>query len=115
MGPLIAAHLAAQPYSADVLEIWDAVRTVGPFAFRILDDIASYVDAAESLGVGWEEALDEQIVQKILPKLKGTNSGVGVALERLVVLFQERYPLSHERSLQMLEGFHQYGFASYFA
>jgi 5-methylcytosine-specific restriction endonuclease McrBC GTP-binding regulatory subunit McrB len=112
---LIATHLAGTPYSDDVLDIWETVRSVGPFAFRVVDDIAAYVAAAEEVGVPWQEAVDEQILQKILPKLKGTNPGVRLALERLVELLEERYPLSSERSQQMLEGFHQYGFASYFA
>lgn len=109
------AHLAGRPYQDDLLVIWDAVKAVGPFAFRVLDEIHAYVEAAESMGVSWDEVLDEQIVQKILPKLKGTNAGIGESLEQLMLCTAGHYPLSHKRARQMLEGFHHYGFASYFS
>ena len=111
----LEAHLGDAPYQDDLLAIWDIVQGVGPFAYRVVDDIGSYVTASQELNIPWKTALDEQILQKILPKLKGTNPRVGLALERLVEVLEERYPLSHERAAQMLEGFRQYGFASYFA
>lgn len=110
----IAAHLSGAPYAVDVLSIWDAVRTVGPFAFRVVDDIARYVEGADAIGMPWEEALDEQILQKVLPKLKGANPDVVPALEQLAEILNDRYPLSYDRAQQMLEGIRQYGFASYF-
>ncbi len=110
----MAAHLAGAPYRDDILRIWEVVGSVGPFAYRVVDDIATYVAAAGQDGVSWEEAVDEQILQKILPKLKGTEPGVGIVLEELATLCEERYPLSHQRSRRMLEGFNRYGIASYF-
>lgn len=109
------AHLRNTQYRDDVLAIWDSVRFVGPFAYRVLDDIAMYVQSAGVIGIPWEEALDEQILQKILPKLKGTNPRVHLSLERLVDILEEKYPLSYQRASQMLERFQEYGFTSYFA
>ncbi len=110
----MAAHLAGAPYRDDILRIWEVVWSTGPFAYRVVDDIATYVAAARQEGVSWEEAVDEQILQKILPKLKGTEPGVGIVLEELATLCEERYSLSHPRTKRMLEGFNRYGIASYF-
>ena len=90
------------------------MHEVAPFSFRVLDEIGAYVRAAAPLGVSWEEALDEQLVQKILPKCKGANPAVGEALEQVVRLTMGAYPLSHAKAEEMLDGFHQHGFASYF-
>jgi len=111
----ISAHMMGRQYHDDLLAIWDAVSGVGPFAFRVLDEIHSYVAAAEALGVSWELALDEQLVQKVLPKLNGAKPGIETSLQQVILTTGERYPLTHKRAERMLEGFHHYGFASYFA
>ena len=107
-------HMGGAAYRAVVMEIWDAVSPVAPFAFRVLDDIGKYVSSAQSLKVGWEELLDEQILQKVLPKLKGTDPRVGDALAKLDDITTTRFPLSHEKVETMRERFKQHGFASYF-
>jgi hypothetical protein len=56
----------------------------------------------------------KQLVQKILPKRKGACPTVGKALEQVVRLTAGAYPLSHVKAEEMLDGFHQHGFASYF-
>lgn len=101
-------------YREALLDIWDAVADVGPFAFRVLDEVAAYVAGAEALDVPWDEAVDEQLVQKVLPKLKGADPAVGPALERFTAATVDRFPLSYARAAVMLEGFRQHGFASYF-
>jgi hypothetical protein len=111
---MLAAHLGERLYREDVLAVWDAVHVVAPFAYRVIDEIAAYIDEAEALGVPWPDALDEQLLQKILPKFKGADLRVGDALSTFVVLVLERYPLSHRKAAEMLEGFLQHGFASYF-
>ena len=77
----------------------------------MLDEIDAYVRAAEPLGVSWQETLDEQIVQKILPKCKGASPTVGQVLEQVVRLTAREIPLSHAKAEEMLDGFHQHGFA----
>jgi hypothetical protein len=110
----LVAHLAGRPYQADVMAIWDAVHHVGPFTFRVLDEMHAYVTAAATLGTSWEEALDEQLLQKVLPKIKGADPRVGDALSRIVELTEGRFPLCHRKAAVMLEGFRAHGFASYF-
>ena len=110
----IEVHLTGRRYQEDLLQIWDAVHQIGPFTFRVLDEIAGYVDGAAWLGVPWTEAVDEQLLLKVLPKVKGADHRVGTGLTQFVALTSERYPLSHDRAAQMLEGFKLHGLASYF-
>lgn len=110
----IEAHLTGKPYQAALMEVWDAVADVAPFAYRVLDEIAAYVQAAANLSVGWETALDEQLIQKVLPKLKGADQRVGSGLAGLADATSALFPLTHTKALEMKEEFERHGFASYF-
>ncbi len=107
-------HIGEASYREVLIQVWDVVHPIAPFAFRTLDEIAAYVDAAEALSVTWQEALDEQLLQKVLPKLKGTDIRVNEALEWLVKFTDATFLLSHTKVTKMLEEFRQHGFASYF-
>ena len=107
-------HMGGAPYRTAIMQIWDAINAVAPFAFRVLDDIGKYVASAESLGVKWEDLLDEQVLQKILPKLKGTDPRVGDALGTLSEITDGRFPLSHDKISAMLDRFRNHGFVSFF-
>lgn len=108
------AHLGEAGHGPLLLEVWDAVREVAPFAFRVADEIARYVEAGTRHGSALEELLDEQLLQKVLPKIKGTDPRVGAALERLEMLAEDRFPLTHGKVRRMRDDFQQHGFASYF-
>jgi hypothetical protein len=110
----LTTHLAGAPFRNDILEVWHVVRDVAPFAFRTADEVRSYVEEAARVGVPWQDAFDEQLFQKILPKLKGGDLRVETALKRLVELTADRYPLTHTKAQAMLDGFAQHGFSSYF-
>jgi len=111
---LLEQHLAGAPYSTVVLQVWDAVSEIAPFAYRILDEFGVYTQRAGELGIDWEEALDEQLVQKVLPKLKGADPRVGEALQRLVDITDTLFPLTKAKAELMLERFRRHGFTSYF-
>ena len=96
------------------MQIWDELHTIAPFAFRVIDEIKIYVKEAESLEVSWQDALDEQLLQKILPKLKGADDRVGVALKAFVNIVKEDFPLSYKKATKMLETLNHHGFTSYF-
>jgi hypothetical protein len=96
------------------MALWDAIHQVAPFAYRVLVEIDSYVEGAIHLQVPWEEALDEQILQKILPKLKGVDQQLEPAFRALVELTADNFPLSHAKLLKMQTGYLHHGFASYF-
>lgn len=106
-------HLGDVPYRDVLMDIWDAVHEAAPFAFRVLDEIKAYVDESKKFDVSWEEAVDEQLLQKVLPKMKGANLKVGEALEDLETL-TENFPLSRAKVQGMRQGFLQHGFVSYF-
>ena len=111
----LAERLDGQPHADELLAVWDVLETVAPFAFRVVDEIGVYVEAASSQGVAWPDALDEQLLQKILPKVRGLDPDVGDVLERFIALAEDRYPLSHVKAQAMLDGFNRHGTVSYFS
>ncbi len=108
-------HLAEAPHGELLLKVWDAVSDVAPFAFRVVDEIGHYMEGAAGIGASSEELFDEQILQKILPKLRGADPRVGDALVSLAeTLAAEDFPLSRRKIDRMRESFLQHGFVSYF-
>lgn len=111
----LRVHIGDEPYGDMLMDMWDAIHDVAPFAFRVLDEIKKYTTMAVDMGSTWQEAFDEQIVQKILPKCKGADLRIGNALRAMKeTLPAATYPLSHAKIAFMLEGFESYGIASYF-
>lgn len=110
----VERHLEGRPFSELVGGIWTALAEVAPFAFRVLDEITSYVDEAARISVGWEEALDEQLLQKVLPKIKGTDLRIAPALREVRELTADRFPLTHQKASTMLATFDEHAFTSYF-
>ena len=108
-------HLAGKPYADLLLDVWDNVHQVAPFAFRTLDEFSEYHAAAEELGVPWEQSVDEQLLQKVLPKFKGGELRVQEALEWLVARTDGVFPLTHEKASTMLAYCREHGFTDYFA
>jgi hypothetical protein len=110
----IKSHMDGRPYQDTLIGMWDAVHVVAPFGYRVLDDIADYVTKSNDLGVTWEQALDEQLMQKVLPKLKGADQRVRSCLSDLVELTESSFPLTHAKATAMRDEFAANGFASYF-
>ena len=111
---LLAAHLEGKVFEEALLEAWDAVEAVAPFAFRVIDEINRYVEESAAIGVDWAEAFDDQLLQKVVPKIKGTDRRIGGALEALAAQTETRFPRSHEKVTAMLVAFKTHGFVSYF-
>lgn len=97
-----------------VMAIWDAVSDVAPFSIRIVDEINRYVNEGVRIGMPWEEALDDQIIQKILPRIKGTDTRLGVMLQRLLDITINQFPRSHRKIQQINHGYQIYGIVSFF-
>ncbi len=111
----ILRHLGDSPLAEPLLSAWEALQEVAPFAFRVIDDIKAYVEGAEALGVVTEEALDEQMLQKLLPKIHGIDPRIEQSLTRFIELCADRFPLSAEKAGNMRTRFNDHGSASYFA
>ena len=111
---LIRDHLGEAPYAEHVLRVWDAVKDVAPFAYRVIDDIGVYTKEANELGIDWETALDHQIEQKVLTKVKGADPRIEAALNGLLEIAADHFPRTHVKVQVMLARYEQHGFTSYF-
>jgi hypothetical protein len=108
-------HIGNVPYRAILMDLWYKLLDIAPFSYRVIDEIESYVSLSSQVGLTWEEALDDQIVQKILPKIKGTSPETGTVLEDLLdMVSEERFPISYEKIAKMDKGYKTYGITSYF-
>jgi hypothetical protein len=111
----ILAILDEVPYKEIVIQIWDTIHEIAPFAYRVIGDMKKYIADAEKIGMSWEESLDEQILQKVLPKIKGTDIEVGTKLEELRnILEAADFQLSLKKVEKMMERYSNYGVATYF-
>jgi hypothetical protein len=111
----LRTQLEGLPYQDCVLTLWQAVWPVAPFAFRTVAEIKQYITAAASLSVSWQIALDEQIVQKILPRLRGSDSRLAPALETILALAQQHeLPLTLAKASTMYERWHSDGITRFF-
>jgi MoxR-like ATPase len=112
---LIVEHLDGEPYAQLVMRVWDGLQPIAPFGFRVLDEIKLYVGAATEIGTPWEIALDEQLVQKVLPRVRGADRRLEDGLEAfLAALDDGEFALSRAKAHQMREELGTHGFASFF-
>ncbi len=97
-----------------LMAIWDAVADTMPFSIRVVDEVDRYVNEAIRIGVPWEEALDDQIIQKILPRIKGTDIRLGTMLQRLNEITVNRFPRSNYKIQQLYYSYQTNGIVSFF-
>jgi energy-coupling factor transporter ATP-binding protein EcfA2 len=109
----VAAHMEGYPWAGTVMEIWDALVGVAPFGFRVLDEVNAYVIAATEIGTDPAHALDEQLIQKVLPRLRG-DASAGPAIDAFIGLTEGRYPLASAKARSMRAELNAHGFVSYF-
>ncbi|UQN08782.1 AAA family ATPase [Deinococcus sp. QL22] len=109
----LGTHLWEHAQSALLLGIWDVIHPVAPFAFRVMDEIIDYQRAAADLEVDALEALDDAVLQKVLPKLRGTDLRMLSALEAFVKLAEGPLPLSHAKAVRMRDLGAQHGIVSF--
>jgi len=110
----VASRIQIPEMKAVLMAIWDAVADVAPFSLRIVDEINRYVYEAVRMGLPWDQAFDDQIIQKLLPRIKGTDIRLGVMLQKLNDITANRFPRSHSKIQQLSYGFHNYGIVSFF-
>ena len=110
----VAKHMEGRPYADIVLAVGDALRSLSPFGFRVLDEIDQYVHAAAELGTPWPIALDEELVQKVLPRLRGADASLDEGLQAfLAALGDGEFVLSRAKAHEMRTEFARHGFATF--
>jgi energy-coupling factor transporter ATP-binding protein EcfA2 len=109
----VVAHMKGRPYQALLMAVWDSLRPVAPFGFRVLDEIDSYVTAAEELGTPWQKALDEQLVQKVLPRVRSDVSA-GQAIDGFLEALMGDFPLATAKASKMKADLEAHGYLEFF-
>jgi len=110
----VVEYIADEPYGDVLLRVWDALRPIAPFGFRVLEEMHHYVIAAGEVGVDWEVALDEQFVQKVLPRVRGADGRLDEGLGDFLQALGDGFPLARAKVETMREDYATHGFASYF-
>jgi energy-coupling factor transporter ATP-binding protein EcfA2 len=109
----VVEHLGGAAYAPILLEVWDVLQPIAPFGFRVLDEVKAYCTAAEEVGTDWRVALDEQLVQKVLPRVRG-DASAGPAIERFIAVLGEGFPLASAKAERMRRDLEDHGFLAYF-
>lgn len=110
----VVEYIADEPYGDVLLRVWDALRPIAPFGFRVLEEMHHYVIAAGEVGVDWQVALDEQFVQKVLPRVRGADGRLDEGLGDFLQALGDGFPLARAKVETMREDYATHGFASYF-
>ena len=79
----------------------------------MLDEIDAYVTAADEVGTDWRTALDEQLMQKVLPRVRG-DASASEAIDAFLDLVSDGYPLSAAKTRAMRRDLDEHGFVAYF-
>lgn len=109
----VIAHLGEGPAASVLLEVWDALRPVAPFGFRVLDEVSTYLITAEEVGTSWEQALDEQLVQKVLPRVR-SDASAGGSIDAFLAVLGDDYPLARAKASKMRADLDAHGYLEFF-
>ena len=107
-------RLANRECTEVLLQLWKAMEPAHPVGFRVLDDIADYIERAEKDSTHWKVALDQQIVSKLLPKLRGVEPEEAEALRNVWKVVDEEYPLARAKAETMWRRYEATDVVSYF-
>jgi hypothetical protein len=109
----VVAHLGDAPHAVLLMGVWDALRPVAPFGFRVLDEISTYLMHATEIGTPWRVALDEQLVQKVLPRVRSDVSA-GPAIDAFLVVLGDDFPLATAKARKMQADLEDHGYLEFF-
>ena len=99
----VSERIGETPAAEVLLDLWGRMAPACPVGFRVLDDIADYLRLAEQEGVDWRVALDEQILSKLLPKLRGLDPEVAEVLRRVSTRVEGEFPRAAAKCQSMLQ------------
>ena len=101
-------------------EIYEICKEQGyEFAYRTVAEVKKYITAAAELSDDWYEdeltsAIDEQVLQKVLPKIHGSRKEIGDMLEKLETFCDDNtLKLSKEKIEQMIKRLDAVQYASF--
>jgi uncharacterized protein YdiU (UPF0061 family) len=107
----ICALLEGLPYKTVLKETLTCLSPVIPLSFRTCKDILSYIESATQLGLTWQTALDQQILQKLLARLRSSDPTLLNRLNQLADLLPETdFPLTRKRLSQLISQWQREGF-----
>jgi hypothetical protein len=109
----VVAHLGEAPHAVILMGVWDSLRSVAPFGFRVLDEVSAYLMHAAEIGTDWRTALDEQLVQKVLPRVRSDVSA-GPAIDQFLGVLGEDYPLATAKAMKMKADLDDHGYLEFF-
>jgi hypothetical protein len=109
----VVAHLGNAAYAPMLLQVWDALRPIAPFGFRVLDEISAYLTTADELGTDWQMALDEQLVQKVLPRVR-SDASAGDAIDDFIAALGDGFPLARAKASKMRADLDAHGYLEFF-
>jgi energy-coupling factor transporter ATP-binding protein EcfA2 len=109
----VIAHLGDSPHAVILMGVWDALRPVAPFGFRVLDEISVYLMHSAEIGTPWRTALDEQLVQKVLPRVRSDVSA-GPAIDQFLGVLGDDYPLATAKAMKMNPNLDDHGYLEFF-
>ena len=98
--------------------LYDILKPAGfEFAYRTTKEIVLYYCAAKSLNAEQNtlEIIDQQIVQKILPKIHGNKKQIGELLGKLKEMLSnyDELKLSQAKVISMIDKLEKYQYASF--
>ena len=110
----VSKRIGETPAAEVLLDLWDRMAPACPVGFRVLDEIADYLKLAEQEDVDWREALDEQIVSKLLPKLRGIDPEVAEVLKLIETRVNGEFPKAAAKCQSMLRRMQSTDVVSFF-
>lgn len=107
----ISSLLDGLPYQQILGQILLCLSPLIPLSFRTIKEMRAYISAAALMGMTWPMALDQQILQKLLVRLRGSDPALLTCLNQLEGLLPAAdFPLSHHRLQQIKTQWQREGF-----
>lgn len=112
------AGVRRETWFTDYIDVLDKVYDAlgGQFAYRVIDEVTNYIQESMKMypRTDYKKYLDEQIFQKILPKLHGTRAQLKDKLDALNNIFEKdsNFSLSKIKTDEMIEELKS-GYASF--
>jgi predicted RNA-binding protein with PUA-like domain/energy-coupling factor transporter ATP-binding protein EcfA2 len=90
--------LEGQPYQSLLVEIFRLFEPLIPISLRSCKDICTYIQTAQTLDITWQNALDQQLLQKIFARLRSAEpEAIGLLKAVEALLPAQDFPLAQKQ------------------